>query len=444
MTKNLINSPESNVNNIINYLSMQHITTTSLNTINTVKNSLTSHLNQNIYDNNIINNSLNSNKISANLHGTKSNEIDRVIISDDKNRSQPCLRKQQSPSKIQRLKHNYPFRPFTMSRDSDDVLVNSNNSSQHLNHSTYKKFSSSTITISTKKSITLKSSPCVCNDNIRKRVKSNSIHHCPILPSTISLTSLVNDSSSKDSSITSDMIIPESRESHDHPSKIKARNSMDDQTEFDIRRSWSHIEVRHLKGLFSRRNRHSSDVQRRNSYAYTNSQRANRQVATESEFKTFMDPCINASTSPPLVNKDDIRIIFAHLDDLIKLSDKFVETIETSMDPYEVYDSKLGQVFLDFAEGFEVYKKYAENIQRSRQLLTKKVNQSAQRKKENIRLGLSDYLIMPIQRVARYSLLLKDLKKYTIETHFDYNDLCKALDYMVSLAKECNNNIQDI
>ncbi|POG61213.1 Dbl homology domain-containing protein [Rhizophagus irregularis DAOM 181602=DAOM 197198] len=92
--------------------------------------------------------------------------------------------------------------------------------------------------------------------------------------------------------------------------------------------------------------------------------------------KTFMDPCINASTSPPLVNKDDIRIIFAHLDDLIKLSDKFVETIETSMDPYEVYDSKLGQVFLDFAEGFEVYKKYAENIQRSRQLLTKKVNQS--------------------------------------------------------------------
>ncbi|PKC13833.1 hypothetical protein RhiirA5_56150 [Rhizophagus irregularis] len=51
---------------------------------------------------------------------------------------------------------------------------------------------------------------------------------------------------------------------------------------------------------------------------------------------------------------------------------------------------------------------------------------------------------MPIQRVARYSLLLKDLKKYTIETHFDYNDLCKALDYMVSLAKECNNNIQDI
>ncbi|POG61212.1 hypothetical protein GLOIN_2v722850 [Rhizophagus irregularis DAOM 181602=DAOM 197198] len=71
----LSSSPESNVNNIINYLSMQHITTTSLNTINTVKNSLTSHLNQNIYDNNIINNSLNSNKISANLHGTKSNVL---------------------------------------------------------------------------------------------------------------------------------------------------------------------------------------------------------------------------------------------------------------------------------------------------------------------------------------------------------------------------------
>jgi hypothetical protein len=307
---------------------------------------------------------------------------------------------------------------------------------------------------------------------------------------------------------------------------------MDEQTEFDIRRSWSHIEVRHFKGLF-KRNRHSSDVQRRNSYAYPNAKRTSQEIASESEYKilnhvhdpntdtnsdgessatsndcnqpsskkfpmdlfelqadmeketdvitrsrqmrkfiiseiysteqsylshmrtlkkTFMDPCIDASTTPPLMNKDDVKIIFAHIDDLIKLSDTIVETFETSMDPCEGYNSKMGHVFLKFAKEFEIFEKYAENIQKSRQLLAKKANQtlfyrkfvSSQRKKENIKLGLNDYMIMPIQRVTRYSLLLKELKKYTSETHSDYNDLCKALENMISLATECNNNIQHI
>jgi hypothetical protein len=141
------------------------------------------------------------------------------------------------------------------------------------------------------KNISTTTPPCVCNNNnIRKRVKSNSVHHCTLFPTAISSTSLV-DGSVKDSLITcqspTSLIIPESRDSHDHPVKVKSRNSMDDQTEFDIRRSWSHIEVRHLKGLFSRRNRHSSDVQRRNSYAYTTSKRVNQQVATESEYNVL-------------------------------------------------------------------------------------------------------------------------------------------------------------
>src|ERR1044072_5749555 len=89
-----------------------------------------------------------------------------------------------------------------------------------------------------------------------------------------------------------------------------------------------------------------------------------------------MDPCIDASTTPPLMNKDDVKIIFAHIDGLIKLSDTIVETFETSMDPWEGYNSRMGHVFLKFAKEFEVFEKYAENIQKSRQLLAKKANQT--------------------------------------------------------------------
>jgi len=38
------------------------------------------------------------------------------------------------------------------------------------------------------------------------------------------------------------------------------------------------------------------------------------------------------------------------------------------------------------------------------------------------------FLIMPVQRVPRYSLLLRDLLRHTTEDHNDYNDLCTALE----------------
>jgi hypothetical protein len=42
-------------------------------------------------------------------------------------------------------------------------------------------------------------------------------------------------------------------------------------------------------------------------------------------------------------------------------------------------------------------------------------------------LGLESYLIMPIQRVARYGLLLRELIKQTWQDHDDYQDLFSAL-----------------
>ncbi|CAG8575202.1 3988_t:CDS:2 [Funneliformis caledonium] len=379
---------------------------------------------------------------------------------------------------------------------------------------------------------------CTCSDGTRKRVKSNNNNRCATFFSQLSSSSVSStdgDSSAESSANFSsinvcDTNVVESHDQFDPTAAPKKRNSLDERTINNIRRSWSHIEVRHFKGLF-KRNR-DNDVKRRNSYAHTTSTRANQQIASESEFKVlnlvhnvdnasndadenstssdevdhsppkklpvdlyalqanmeketdavtrarqmrkfiiseiysteqsylahmrtlkkiFMDPCIQASLTPhPLMIKDDVEIIFAHIDELINLSDTIVESFEISMDPWEDYDSKMGQVFLKYGNKFEVFEKYAENIQRSRQLLAKKVNQSvlyrkfvsSQRKKENIKLNLNDYMIMPIQRITRYSLLLKELKKHTLESHTDYKDMCEALDSMLSLASRCNNNIQ--
>ena len=55
-----------------------------------------------------------------------------------------------------------------------------------------------------------------------------------------------------------------------------------------------------------------------------------------------------------------------------------------------------------------------------------------------MRQGLTDLLIMPIQRIARYVLLLQDLKKHVSTEHPHYRLLEKAVDGMKSLANSVN------
>ncbi|KAF9952760.1 hypothetical protein BGZ72_005966 [Mortierella alpina] len=55
------------------------------------------------------------------------------------------------------------------------------------------------------------------------------------------------------------------------------------------------------------------------------------------------------------------------------------------------------------------------------------------------RFSLADLLILPIQRVTRYCLLLKDLKKHTAIEHEDYVCLVHALEQVHTLALATNN-----
>ncbi|CAG8458559.1 592_t:CDS:2 [Dentiscutata heterogama] len=166
--------------------------------------------------------------------------------------------------------------------------------------------------------------------------------------------------------------------------------------------------------------------------------------------KIFMDPFIDAAQqSNPLVNPDDIKAIFAHVDDLIQLSTLIVEDLESSMDPWQESESMVGEVFLKYSHYFEALLLYAENHQQSRSaikranenVLYRKILQS-QSKQDTNRLILSDYMIMPIQRVTRYCLLLQELKRYTPEFHMDYDDLCHSVDNMKTLALQCDKAIQ--
>lgn len=63
--------------------------------------------------------------------------------------------------------------------------------------------------------------------------------------------------------------------------------------------------------------------------------------------------------------------------------------------------------------------------------------------KSNGGVGFNDYLIMPVQRIPRYNLLLKELIKHTHETHKDYKNLQKALEGTMNVSEFMDSKMQE-
>lgn len=130
-----------------------------------------------------------------------------------------------------------------------------------------------------------------------------------------------------------------------------------------------------------------------------------------------MDPFIAAATQTtrPLINPQDISTIFAYIPNIIEISNILVYRLESVVRTWHEQQSVIGAIFLQMESDFEVYIRYAVNFHQSQRCINRAHNnilyrrfiQESLRKKETNRMGLTDYMIIPIQRVTRYSLLLK-------------------------------------
>jgi len=62
--------------------------------------------------------------------------------------------------------------------------------------------------------------------------------------------------------------------------------------------------------------------------------------------------------------------------------------------------------------------------------------------KKTTRLPIESVFIMPIQRIPRYILLLKEMRKYTFETHPDFEGLPIVASEIETILAELNKNIK--
>ncbi|KAH8554856.1 Dbl homology domain-containing protein [Umbelopsis sp. PMI_123] len=166
----------------------------------------------------------------------------------------------------------------------------------------------------------------------------------------------------------------------------------------------------------------------------------------------FMDPLVEAAKlGSPLLRSQDLRILFAHLADAIMISnqiiDRFEQCKEASGMLWRECPLRVGRIFKDLNDDMVCYVKYALDYHTLEKVLKRavrnveyrKFNQNSINNLETNRMGPADFLIMPIQRITRYGLLLKDLRKHTPVSNPDYNDLDSAIKMITGLAIAMNH-----
>ncbi|KAJ1980592.1 hypothetical protein H4R35_001058 [Dimargaris xerosporica] len=146
-----------------------------------------------------------------------------------------------------------------------------------------------------------------------------------------------------------------------------------------------------------------------------------------------------------LLSSVEIRTLFGNADTLLMFHrDHLLTDLEACVaDP----SHPVGKVFLRNAAFLRLYSVYVNNYDNATTKLDEwtkhrkkfaKYLSAAQSHPEHNQLNLLGYLLLPIQRVPRYEMLLRQLLQHTPISHPDYSDLCKALTVVKERAGEIN------
>lgn len=68
---------------------------------------------------------------------------------------------------------------------------------------------------------------------------------------------------------------------------------------------------------------------------------------------------------------------------------------------------------------------------------------NAQKQANDGRFNLTDLIVLPMQRILKYHLLLKEIVKQTPETHPDYGSIVKSYKIMIDLGEYLNEAKRD-
>ncbi|XP_010794645.1 proto-oncogene DBL isoform X2 [Notothenia coriiceps] len=153
------------------------------------------------------------------------------------------------------------------------------------------------------------------------------------------------------------------------------------------------------------------------------------------------DPSMSNLLPSALRSQKDV--LFGNMPEIYQFHSRiFLQDLQSCLETPE----RVGACFLQRKKKFQVYQRYCQNKPRS-ELLWRQCSDSTFfkecQKKLDHKLGLDSYLLKPVQRLAKYQLLLKELLKHCTEDLYRC-ELQGALDSMLELLKSVNDSMHHI
>jgi len=144
-------------------------------------------------------------------------------------------------------------------------------------------------------------------------------------------------------------------------------------------------------------------------------------------------------------SSSSITTIFSNLTSILSLSKEVLNELEHRINNW-TQSQRVGDIFVKMSPIMKLYSEYINNFEKASKSLgellkSPKCTEFLKHCKERSgsTLDISSMLIMPIQRLPRYELLLRELIKYTDENHVDYSNLKDAFTSIQSVNSYVND-----
>eukprot|EP01084_Bolivina_argentea_P017178 32079_1 len=152
-------------------------------------------------------------------------------------------------------------------------------------------------------------------------------------------------------------------------------------------------------------------------------------------------------TQSKIIKQKYIQSHFGEIPTIINLNDNLLSTLKKNKS-----NDRIGEAMLGFIPFLKMYQNYINKHEQSIKLLTELQKNNAdfsaflnlQRKEERAKFQtLQSFLILPIQRVPRYELCLKEIIKLTSADNTDGPNLKQCFDKICLVNKSINERINE-
>ncbi|KAI8338784.1 hypothetical protein EDC96DRAFT_611240 [Choanephora cucurbitarum] len=172
-------------------------------------------------------------------------------------------------------------------------------------------------------------------------------------------------------------------------------------------------------------------------------------IATERTYLSNLQMIVNVfyTESGKYLSQDERDVVFSNIDDLLICNTALLSDMETRQREQANVIDKIGDIFLQHANGLKCYSSYCRNQSYATKFLQKKREEdqwfevflkTAQTRPECRSLDLSHYLLQPVQRITRYPLLLRQILNSTPKKHPDHSLVRSSLSMAQRVLEDVN------